>query len=77
MSKYIIQDQRRIVCQKWLHLFIRNKKVNDYSHKSIDNFNLIIVNPSPKLTDQENKNVMNYFGSSYQDQFIETNTKKL
>ena len=53
----------------------RQKKVHDYSQKSIDDFNLIIVNPSSKLTDQENESVMNYFGSSSQDQFIETNTK--
>ena len=51
------------------------KKVNDYSQKSINDFNLVTVNPSPKLTDQEEKNVMNSFASSSQDQCIETNTK--
>ena len=30
----------------------RQKEVHDYSQKSIDRFNLIVVNPSPKLTDQ-------------------------
>ena len=38
----------------------RQKKFHDYSQKSIDDFKLIIVNPSPKLTDQENKSFMNY-----------------
>ena len=34
------------------HQLQRNlwKKVNDYSHKSIGDFKLIVVNPSPKLT---------------------------
>ena len=53
----------------------RRKKVHDYSQKSIDYSKLIIVNPSPKLTDQEKKSVMNYFDSSSQDQCIETNKK--
>ena len=53
----------------------RQEKVHDYSQKSINYFNLVIVNPSPKLTDQEKKSVMNYFDSSSQDQCIETNTK--
>ena len=29
------------------------KKVHDYSQKSTDDFKLIIVNPSPRLTVQE------------------------
>ena len=33
------------------------------------------MKPSPKLTDQENKYVMNSFGASSQDQYIETNMK--
>ena len=33
------------------------------------------MNPSPKLTDQENISIATFFGSSYQDQCIETNTK--
>ena len=53
------------------------KEVHDYSQKSIDFFKRIIVNPSPKLTDQEKKGVMNYFDSSSQNQFIETNTKRI
>ena len=53
----------------------RQKNVHDYSHKQIDDFKLIIVNPSPKLTDQENKSVMNYFDYYSQDQCIETNKK--
>ena len=46
-----------------------------YSPKSIDDFKLIIMKPSPKLTDQENHSAMTSFGSSSQDQYIETNTK--
>ena len=53
------------------------KKVHDYSQKSIDDFKLIIVNTSPNLTEQEKKSVMNYFDSSSQDQCIETNTKRI
>ena len=48
----------------------RQKKVHDYSQKSIDDFKLIFLNPSPKLTDQENISFMNYFDYSYQDQCI-------
>ena len=53
----------------------RQKKIHDYSQKSINDFNLVIVNPYPKLTDQGNKSVMNYFDYSSQDHCIETNTK--
>ena len=35
------------------------------------------MNPSPKLTDKENKSVMNYFDYYSQDQCIETNTKRI
>ena len=55
----------------------RRKQVHDYSQKLIDDFKLIIVNPSPKLTDQENKSVMNYFDYYSQDQCIETNPKRI
>ena len=41
------------------------KKVHDYSQKSIDNFKMIAVNQSPKLTDQENCSMMTSFGCSY------------
>ena len=41
----------------------------------MNDFNLVILNPSPKLTDQEKKSVMNSFDYSSQDQSIETNTK--
>ena len=47
------------------------------SKKSINVFKLIIVNPSPKLTDQEKKIVINYFDSYSQDQCIEANTKRI
>ena len=53
----------------------RQKKVHNYSQKSINDFNLVIVNPSPKLTDLEKKHVMNYYSSSSQYQLIETYTK--
>ena len=35
------------------------------------------MNTYPKLTDQENKSVMNSFDYSSQDQCIETNTKRI
>ena len=53
----------------------RQKKLHDYSQKSINDFILVLVNSSPKLTDLEKKHVMNSFDSSSQDQCIETNTK--
>ena len=55
----------------------RQKKFHDYSQKSIDNFKLIVVNPSPKLTHQAKRSIATYFGSSSQDQCIETNIKKV
>ena len=55
----------------------RQKKLYDYSQKSINDFILVLVNPYPKLTDLENKRVMNSFDSSSQDQCIETNTKRI
>ena len=51
------------------------KKVHYYSHKSIDYFRLIVVNLPPKLTGQEKRSIMTYFGYSSQDQSIENNTK--
>ena len=53
----------------------RQKKIHDYSQKSINYLNLVIVNPSPKLTNQEKKSVINSFDSFSQYQCIETNTK--
>ena len=53
----------------------RQKNVHDYSQKPMNDFNLVSVNPYPKLTDQEKKSVMNYFDSSSQYQYIEANTK--
>ena len=35
------------------------------------------MNPSPKLTQQEKKSVMNSFDCYSQDQCIETNTKRI
>ena len=53
----------------------RRKKMNDYSQKSIDYFKIVLVTPSPKVTDQEKKCVGNYFDVSSQYQCIETNSK--
>ena len=36
---------------------------------------MIIVDPSPKYTDQEKKTIATYFGSYSQDQSIENNPK--
>ena len=53
------------------------KQVDDYSQKLIENFKLIIVNPSPNLTDQERNGSTTSSGYSYQDRRIETNTKRV
>ena len=55
----------------------RQKKVEYYSQKLIDDFKLIIVNPSPKLVDQEKRGIATSFGCSYQYQCVETNTKRI
>ena len=55
----------------------QKKQFDDYSQKLIDNFKLIIVNPSPKLTDQEKRSIVTSFGSSSQYQCIKTNTKRI
>ena len=51
--------------------------MNDYSQKSIDDSKLVIVTPSPKVTNQEKKCVRNSFDTSFQDQCIETNLKRI
>ena len=51
--------------------------MNDYSHKSIDDFELVLVTPSPKVTNQEKKCVRNSFGILSKDQCIETTSKRL
>ena len=53
------------------------EKVHDYSHKSINDFKLIIVNQLPTLTDQENRSIVTSFGSYSQDQSIENNTNRI
>ena len=67
--------------QKWFHLVIRYrgniKKVDDYSQKLVNDFKLIFLNPSPKLTDQEKGSIATSFGCFYHDQCIETNTKRV
>ena len=55
----------------------RRKKIHDYSQKSINDFELILLKPYPKLTNQEKKHVRNSFDASSQYQFIETNTKRI
>ena len=55
----------------------RRKKTNDYSQKSIDHFELVLVTPFPKRTDQEKKCVRNHFDASSQDQSIETTSKRI
>ena len=49
--------------------------MNDHSQKSIDYFGLVLVTPSPKVTDQENKCVRDSFEVSSQDQSIENTSK--
>ena len=51
--------------------------MNDYSQKSIDDFELVLVTPSPKVTDQENKCVRNSFDVSSQDRYIENTSKRI
>ena len=53
----------------------KTEKAHEYSQKLIDYFKLIVVNPPPKLTDQENHSIANSFGYSSQDLSIENNTK--
>ena len=55
----------------------RARKAHYYSQKLIDNFKLIILNPSPKLDYQEKRIITNSFGSYSQDQCIETNIKRI
>ena len=55
----------------------RRKTMNDYSQKSIDGFELVVVTPSPKVTGQEKKCVRNYFDVSSQDHAIENSSKRI
>ena len=55
----------------------RRKKMHDYSQKSIDDFELVLVTPFPKLTDQEKRSVRNCFAASSQDQSIENIAKRI
>ena len=55
----------------------RRKKIHDYSQKSINDFELVLVKPSPKLTDQEKKDVRNCFNASSQDKCIENKTNRI
>ena len=48
----------------------RQKKVHDYSEKSIDVFKFIVVDSSPKLTSKEGISIETYFGYSSQHQTI-------
>ena len=51
--------------------------MNDYSQKSVDDSELVLVTPSPKVTNQDNKYVRNSFDASSQYQCIETNSKRI
>ena len=55
----------------------RRKKMNDYSWIAIDDFELVLVTPSPKVTDQQKECARNYFNASSQDQCIETNSNRI
>ena len=55
----------------------RHNEMNDYSQKSIDDFELILVTPFPKVTDQEKKSLRNFFDASSQDQSIENTSKRI
>ena len=55
----------------------RRKKMNDYSQKSIDDFELVLVTPFRKVTDQDKKSVRNFFAASSQDQSIENIAKRI
>ena len=55
----------------------RRKKMHDYSQKSIDDFELVLVTPFPKVTDQEKKSVRNCLAASSQDQSIENTSKRI
>ena len=52
----------------------QQKEVHGYAQKSIENSKLIVLNPSPKLPDQEKRSIVTSVGSYSQDQCIETNT---
>ena len=54
----------------------RRKNINNYSQKSINDFELVLVTPSPKLTNHDKKYVRNSLDASSQDQCIETNSKR-
>ena len=51
------------------------QKNHDYSKGYIDGFKLIVLNPLPKLTNQEYSIIVASFLPIYQDQSIENNTK--
>ena len=53
------------------------QKNHDYSKGYIDGFNLIVVNPLPKLTNQEFSIIVASFLPIYQDQSIENNTNMI
>ena len=42
----------------------RKKQVHDYYHKLIDDFNIIVVDPSPKLNYKEKRSIATSFGFS-------------
>ena len=45
---------------------IKSKKTEiEYSNKSIENFRLIVIYPTPTLSNREKKVICTYFGTSY------------
>ena len=65
-----------IVSPRHILLKKRQKTVNDYSKKSIDNFKLVVDNTSLEIIDQEKQIIETYFGCLSQYQGIKNNSKK-
>ena len=55
----------------------RHKRVHGYSHKSIVDFKLVVVNTPPKLPDKEKRSITTSFFDYFQYQSIEKNTKRI
>ena len=72
-SKSWVRDMNFSSCQQLQSK--TQKQFHDYSHKYIDDFKFIVVNPPPEWTDQETGSTVTSFFPSYQDQSIENNTK--
>ena len=53
------------------------KRVNDYSNKCSDDLLLIVVNPSPILSAQENQTIESDFEASYHNQISEIKSRRI